>query len=117
LHVWGHLAGTVLYDDLRIPMPDSLANSTWNLTIEPQELVRLGADRLLIHISDNAVSRAAWDRLRHSEIWNELEAVQKQHVHLATNSTWFEAPWNEYSAYNHNRFLGDIPLLFKPSSI
>jgi len=113
LQVWGRLAGTVLYDDLRIPVPDAVANTTWNLSIEPQELAGLGANRLLIHISDNAASRASWDRLT----WHELGAVQKQHIHLAIDSAWFEAPWNEYSAYNHDRFLGDIPHLFKHSSI
>ncbi|BBI30953.1 AraC family transcriptional regulator [Cohnella abietis] len=112
LTIWGHRAGTVLYDDLGFVMPEGLSEVRWAKSIEPDELAEWNADRILVYVNDNPASQTRWNSLRQSEGWKKLRAVQNNKVHLASNCSCFEAPWNDYSADAISRFLNEIPRLF-----
>ncbi|MBW7454508.1 AraC family transcriptional regulator [Paenibacillus sepulcri] len=112
LHVWGSRAGTVLYDDLQLAMPQAVADFEWKKPIGLHELEAFHADRILLHVEGDDVSQAAWSKLSQRDGWRNLKAVRENRVHLISGYPWFEVPWSEYTADNYDRFIGEVPGLF-----
>lgn len=112
LLVWGRRAGTVLYDDAGLAPARHVEDIVWTRPVEAQQLADFDADHLLVNVTQDAVSHAAWQRLSRSAGWRELKAVKAGRVRLTAGYAGWEAPWNEYAAFNQDGFLDVLSRLF-----
>jgi ABC-type Fe3+-hydroxamate transport system substrate-binding protein len=112
IHAWGNRAGSVFYDDLRIGMPAHVADFSWKERVGLHELPEFGANRILVQVDGDATSQKTWNQLSRKDDWLKLEAVHNRKLNVVTDYPGFQAPWNEYSADNRDRFLNEIPALF-----
>ncbi|ACT01725.1 AraC family transcriptional regulator [Paenibacillus sp. JDR-2] len=112
LSVWGYLAGTVLYDDLELGMPEAVRDIEWLKQVTSSELSGFQADRILVHIERTKAAEERWALLSRSQDWHSLPAVQAGAIHIVFGYGCFEGPWNEYAAEPIGRLLNDIPGLF-----
>ncbi|WP_336773398.1 AraC family transcriptional regulator [Paenibacillus sp. MMO-58] len=112
ISVWGHLAGTVLYDDLDIGMPEAVRDIKWLEQVTPSELSGFQADRILVHVEGGRAAEERWALLSRSLEWHSLPVVQAGAFHVVFGYGCFERPWNEYAAEPIGRLLNDIPALF-----
>ncbi|TCM96418.1 ABC-type Fe3+-hydroxamate transport system substrate-binding protein [Paenibacillus sp. BK033] len=110
--VWGHLAGTVLYDDLEIGMPEAVRDMKWLEQVTASELSEYRADRILVHVGRTKAAEERWAMLSGSQEWQSLPAVQAEAIHVVFGYGCFEGPWNEHAAEPIGRLLNDIPELF-----
>ncbi|WP_164821340.1 AraC family transcriptional regulator [Paenibacillus koleovorans] len=117
LQICGRRTGTVLYDDLHIPLPTGVASVKWLQAVEPQALPGFGADRVLVHVDGNEAAMARWTQLAGSAVWRRLDAVQAGRVHVAAGYSYFTSPWNDYSAYRHEQFLNDVQQLLAHTQV
>ncbi|UKS28891.1 helix-turn-helix domain-containing protein [Paenibacillus sp. HWE-109] len=108
LILWGRRAGTVLYDDLQLAYGHQLDQIEWTKDIEACELADYAADRLIVNVPRDAISQSTWQRISKLAAWSGLQAVKNNQVYLTSGFTGLESPWNEHTAFNHERFLQQI---------
>ncbi|MFB9274928.1 AraC family transcriptional regulator [Cohnella cellulosilytica] len=109
LLVWGRRAGSLLYDDLKWrPALRIDEFPSWTKEVDANRLSEFEADRLLLHVGEDAVSQQTWRLLERSAEWNGLKAVQNGSVQPLKNCSWFDCPWNEYNAYRFGQWLDEM---------
>jgi ABC-type Fe3+-hydroxamate transport system substrate-binding protein len=57
-----------------------------------------------------------WANLSKQGDWRGLTAVKKGQVHLTPGYAGWESPWNEHTAFNHERFLQQIAQILLPAT-
>ncbi|WP_165452750.1 helix-turn-helix domain-containing protein [Paenibacillus thalictri] len=112
IKIWGKRAGTVLYDDLQVGCAGGVERIRYTEFIEAEQLADFMADVVLMNVMKDRQSQMNWSRLKRSEHWQRLNAVQNRHVYVTSGLTWFGEPIMEYTAYQHYRFLQQLDLLF-----
>ncbi|BFT73742.1 AraC family transcriptional regulator [Paenibacillus sp. P36] len=113
LHIWGRHAGTVLYDDLQLAPACQINTIFWTQAIEVQDLGTYEADHILLSVPKDEISQATWHRMSRSQAWQELKAVKTKQIHMIAGYTGLQAPWNEYNAFCHDRFLDYLSKLLE----
>ncbi|OAS13974.1 AraC family transcriptional regulator [Paenibacillus oryzisoli] len=114
--VWGRLAGTVLYDDLGVSPAIQLDQFQWTKSVKVLELAEFEADQLILNICKDPISQATWADLAKQGEWRNLSAVKKERVHFTPGYAGWEAPWNEHTAFNHERLLQQIAQILLPAT-
>ncbi|MEC0231363.1 AraC family transcriptional regulator [Paenibacillus alba] len=112
LLIWGRRAGTVLYDDLGIAPAEHIDQIGWTKSVEVRDLADFDADHMIMNISKDPISQSTWQLISKQEGWRDLKAVKKKQVHYTSGLTGLEAPWNEYNAFGHERFMQQMGQLF-----
>jgi len=111
LSIWGRKVATVLYDDLGIRMPSAeIERINPTADAEPEQLMELDADWILLNIGLDALSVAQWDTIRVSASWQSLMAVRHNRVIYTPNYQWFGSPYLEYNAFHQERFLQELTM-------
>ncbi|NOU65144.1 helix-turn-helix domain-containing protein [Paenibacillus sp. LMG 31461] len=116
LLVLGRLAGTVLYDDLELNPASQLRDIHWTKPFQVTELAGFEADHLIVNICKDPISQATWANLNKQGDWRGLTAVKKGQVHLTPGYAGWESPWNEHTAFNHERVLQQIAQILLPAT-
>lgn len=109
LLVLGRRAAALFYEDLRIPMPAASANGNdWLHSVSAEQLTEYAAANIVVSVNEDAASRATWEQLQQSAVWRGLPAVRDGAVYRLSGSSWFEFPWGEYTAFNHEQMLSEL---------
>lgn len=111
MSVWGRHAGTVLYEDLQLAPAPHIDAILWTKAIEVHDLGDYEADHILLSMPKDEISQATWQRVSRSPAWLELKAVKAKQVHATSGYAGLQAPWNEYNAFCHDRFLDHLTKL------
>ncbi|WP_141692530.1 AraC family transcriptional regulator [Paenibacillus pectinilyticus] len=114
--VWGRQAGTVLYDDLNFQPAKLVDQFQWTKSISLTQLADYEADHIVLNISKDPVSQAHWAGLSKMSLWRELPSVKREKVHTTPGFSGWESPWNEYTAFNHERFLQQMVQIMNPAT-
>lgn len=67
---------------------------------------------ILLSVNQDDISKLQWRAISESKDWLKLKAVQNHKVQHTPGYAWFECPWIEYTAFNHDRFLDEVLKLF-----
>lgn len=108
ISVWGRLAGTIVYDDLQLIPPSQLSDIHWTKSVQVTDLAAFEADHLIVNVCKDPISQATWANLSKLGDWRGLTAVKKGQVHVTPGYAGWESPWNEHTAFNHERVLQQI---------
>ncbi|MEC0228909.1 AraC family transcriptional regulator [Paenibacillus alba] len=93
----------VVYEDLQMHAPPRSGSYHEGQGFNLEELASFEADHILLNICQETETLHHWDRVQSSELWQNLEAVRKNKVHLISSD-----PWREYSAYASERMIIDL---------
>ncbi|WP_240941392.1 AraC family transcriptional regulator [Paenibacillus sp. HB172176] len=89
-----------MFEELQLQRPVGSETYGANQSVTPEELAALDADHLLFNIRQESVTLHYWEELRTKEVWQDMKAVRRNHVHAISSD-----PWREYSAYAMERML------------
>ncbi|NEW05860.1 AraC family transcriptional regulator [Paenibacillus sp. SYP-B3998] len=99
---------TVFYDDLHIVPARGVDRMKPDQQVTPAQLADFDADRLLLILDEDALSKSSWQTLMHSEPWRGLKAVRNGRVDFLP-----PYPWVEYTAFTHELILDEALKLWR----
>ncbi|MDR6549588.1 hypothetical protein [Paenibacillus qinlingensis] len=88
----------------------------WTKSVQLSELAECDADHIIVNIGKDAISQATWANQSSQASWHGLKAVKKGQVHWTSGYAGWESPWNEHTAFNHDRFLGQFAQIIHPAT-
>lgn len=104
----GRNIASVLYDDLKLRQAPALAGIRHTRRLlAPEDWQLCDADRILLMIDPDPLSRKAGEHVTASRAWKRLKAVRDGRAHPIRRSRWLE-----YSAASHERILDEAVRLF-----
>lgn len=109
-----HGVANILYKDLALTPAHMNRKGIYNDAVTVKELHTLKADHLLMLICQDSETLHEWRKMKISNEWKSIRAVERCKVHDITSD-----PWREYSAYAHLRMLNEVPRILSenyPSS-
>ncbi|RED75265.1 AraC family transcriptional regulator [Cohnella phaseoli] len=113
MQIWGKRAGSVLYNDLRIPCAAGVEQIPFTEFATVERLSELDADTLLVTVVKDRESQAEWERLQLTEAWKGLRAVRNRNVYRGSDRNWLQEPILEYTANRQELLLQDLKQLFR----
>ncbi|SFL75596.1 ABC-type Fe3+-hydroxamate transport system, substrate-binding protein [Paenibacillus sp. 1_12] len=102
--------GSVLYQDLKLNAPAEVKEIKWRRTISLELLSQLNADYILLMVSSHKADQKLLSKLRASQEWNHLSAVQRKQCYEIDLY-----PWIDYSAQSHKLIIDATIGLFVKS--
>ncbi|MFE5321117.1 helix-turn-helix domain-containing protein [Paenibacillus sp. NPDC056579] len=92
----------IFYGELQMKPAYACASSAYSHKLTIEQLRMLQPDRLILNICHESETLAAWQQLRDSMEWQELDAVRSQKTYVIDSD-----PWREYSPIAHGRMVED----------
>ncbi|MFC4306680.1 ABC transporter substrate-binding protein [Cohnella boryungensis] len=99
---------TVFYDDLLVVPARGVNEMSDEKQVSPAQLMDFDADRLLLIVDEDALSKSSWKSLADSELWNNLKAVRNGRVAFLP-----PYPWVEYTAFTNELLLDEALKLWR----
>lgn len=103
VHTAAHRTGAVLYEDLRLPAPQFVANAAdtaYHISLDA--LPNVDANHYFLLSND--YSRQTVIDMQQTDAWNSLEAVKEEHVYTVDAATWI----GSYGPLGINRVVEQI---------
>lgn len=102
--------GPIMFEDLKLQMADGVekipADEPYQV-ISKEVLPDYNADAIFVIISTGDVAKSNYEEMTKNPIWQNLKAVQNNHVYVLDGQKWLD-----YSSLGHSMALDDAEQLF-----